>query len=147
MWNELKMQWKQGGILVRLILINVGVFVVVTTLQLLVALGGGQPFPLDQALGLATTWKPQLLMERPWTILTHMFVHMRVWHGDEPGFALLDGPFVHDPIWIPSAFKHIHCRGFGWVCLVFRGICGDQLTFINFSFKSSRRCHSNLNLL
>lgn len=80
MWNELKMQWKQGGILVRLILVNAGVFVVMTTLQLLVTLSGGQPFPLDEALGLATTWNPQLLMERPWTILTHMFVHMRVWH-------------------------------------------------------------------
>ncbi|MDC1486029.1 rhomboid family intramembrane serine protease [Flavobacteriales bacterium] len=82
MWQEVKNQWQQGGMLIRLLLVNCGVFLIVTTLQLLATLGFGQSSPVDAAsvLGLATTWMPDLLVRRPWTIVTHMFVHTGIWH-------------------------------------------------------------------
>jgi membrane associated rhomboid family serine protease len=82
MWQEVKNQWQQGGMLMRLLLINGGVFLVVTTLQLLTTLGFGQSSPWESGavLGLATTWVPDLLLRRPWTVITHMFVHTGVWH-------------------------------------------------------------------
>lgn len=82
MWQELKNQWGQGGMLVRLLLVNGGVFLMVTTLQLLTTLGFGKASPWESGavLGLATTWVPDVLLRRPWTIITHMFVHTGVWH-------------------------------------------------------------------
>ena len=66
----------------RLLLINGGVFLLVTTLQLLTTLGFGQSSPWESGavLGLATTWMPEILLRRPWTVITHMFVHTGVWH-------------------------------------------------------------------
>ena len=82
MWQEVKKQWGQGGMLMRLLLINGGVFLLVTTLQLLTTLGFGQSSPWESGavLGLATTWMPEILLRRPWTVITHMFVHTGVWH-------------------------------------------------------------------
>tara|TARA_B110000503_G_scaffold137535_1_gene221907 strand:+ start:3037 stop:3972 length:936 start_codon:yes stop_codon:yes gene_type:complete len=82
MWQEVKKQWGQGGMLMRLLLINGGVFLIVTTLQLLTTLGFGQSSPWESGavLGLATTWMPEILLRRPWTVITHMFVHTGVWH-------------------------------------------------------------------
>ncbi|MDE0980150.1 MAG: rhomboid family intramembrane serine protease [Flavobacteriales bacterium] len=82
MWQEVKNQWQQGGMLIRLVLINCGVFLIVTTLQLLATLGFGDSSPVESSavLGLATTWIPDLLIRRPWTVITHMFVHTGIWH-------------------------------------------------------------------
>ena len=82
MWNELVNQWRNGGILIRLMLVNAGVFLVITSLQLFVRLGWGTdlPFSPAEAMGLATTWKWELLLHRPWTLITHMFVHTGIWH-------------------------------------------------------------------
>lgn len=81
MWEEIKKQWANGGILNRLILFNVGVFVVLATLQLAGRMGLGDfGFTRPEAYGLATSWDLSILMLRPWTVLTHMFVHTGVWH-------------------------------------------------------------------
>lgn len=81
MWEEAKKQWKTGGILNRLILFNVGVFLVLATLQLSGRLGlGDLGFARAEAFGLATSWDLTVLMKRPWTVITHMFVHTGVWH-------------------------------------------------------------------
>ena len=81
MWEEAKKQWNTGGILNRLILFNVGVFLVLATLQLAVRLGFGElGFDRTEAFGLATSWDLSVLARRPWTVLTHMFVHTGVWH-------------------------------------------------------------------
>ena len=81
MWEEIKKQWVSGGILNRLILFNVGVFVVLATLQLAGRMGVGDfGFTRPEVYGLATSWDLSILMLRPWTVLTHMFVHTGVWH-------------------------------------------------------------------
>lgn len=81
--DDLKNAWGRGGMLVRLIYVNAGVFVVLATIRLFLMLGWGgvfEQFSRAEAMGLATTWRLEGLMYRPWTILTHMFVHNDVWH-------------------------------------------------------------------
>ena len=81
MWEEIKKQRYGGGILNRLIIFNVGVFVLLATLQLSSRMGFLElGFSRPEAFGLATSWNFEVLMARPWTVVTHMFVHTGVWH-------------------------------------------------------------------
>lgn len=77
--EDLRMRWATGGMAVRLIMVNVLVFLLLATLRLLVTLGIPIP-PLPGAFGLATTSDLGLLAFRPWSALTHMFAHTQVWH-------------------------------------------------------------------
>ena len=80
MWDDLKRQWSSGNMLTRLVFVNVGVFTLLMTLRLLQKLKTIGPEADLGAFGLATTWKGELLIMRPWSVLTHMFVHVDVWH-------------------------------------------------------------------
>ena len=77
--DDIRMRWATGGMVVRLLLVNVAVFLLLATLGLLETLGIPVPNP-GGAFGLATTSDVHLLMRRPWSIVTHMFVHLGVWH-------------------------------------------------------------------
>lgn len=82
-WDDLKSAWGRGGMLIRLIYVNVGVFAVLATLRLVLLMGWGGElanFSRAEAMGLATTWQLDQLIYRPWTVVTHMFVHNDVWH-------------------------------------------------------------------
>ena len=77
--DDLTMRWMTGGMAVRLVMFNVLVFLILTTLRLLTGLG--LPLPtLPGAFGLATSADPAILMFRPWSAVTHMFAHTEVWH-------------------------------------------------------------------
>ncbi len=84
MWADLQKHWREGGVLTRLILLNLGVFVVVATLRLLGRLGvipgSGEGVTGGGVLGLAVSWDVEVLKVRPWSVITHMFVHTDVWH-------------------------------------------------------------------
>ncbi len=77
--QDIRARWETGGMVVRLILVNVGVFLLVATLGLLETLGIPLPNP-GGAFGLATSSDAAVLVRRPWSIVTHMFVHLGVWH-------------------------------------------------------------------
>ena len=77
--DDIRMRWNTGGMVIRLIFVNLGVFVLLATLGLLVTLGVAIPDP-GGAFGLATTSDPARLLYRPWSIVTHMFVHLGIWH-------------------------------------------------------------------
>lgn len=73
--DDLKIQFKRGGILTRLIFINLGVFVVVKVLYALFFLFGHHNLIDGLILQLSVpAYLPALLM-RPWTLLTYMFLH------------------------------------------------------------------------
>jgi len=77
--QDIRTRWETGGMVVRLILVNVAVFLLVATLGLIETLG--IPLPnVGGAFGLATSSDPAVLLRRPWSIVTHMFVHLGVWH-------------------------------------------------------------------
>ena len=77
--DDIRMRWATGGMVIRLILVNVGVFLLLSTLGLLETLGIPVPNP-GGAFGLATSSDLHVLIRRPWSIVTHMFVHLGVWH-------------------------------------------------------------------
>jgi membrane associated rhomboid family serine protease len=84
MWAEIQQHWREGGVLNRLILLNLAVFVGVATVRLL---GRMEMLPGEEAwwtgpgvFGLAVSWDLAVLQARPWAVLTHMFVHTDVWH-------------------------------------------------------------------
>lgn len=81
MWKQGIERWKSGHVLFRLVAVNVAVFFVLTTLRLAVLLGwsGGEAWK-DSVFGLATSWRLELLLARPWTVLTHVFAHEDPWH-------------------------------------------------------------------
>ena len=83
--DDLRMQWSTGGNLVRLILVNLGVFVaMVLAYVLFLPAGGGR-----EALLMRDTWLVQwlrstadlgTLVTRPWTVVTYMFLHTGLGH-------------------------------------------------------------------
>lgn len=77
--DTVKYQWRTGSILLRLIFVNVVVYLAISLLLITCAL-------LNLSAGLvALSWLqlpssiPSLLY-KPWTLLTYMFVHTDFWH-------------------------------------------------------------------
>ena len=88
MLDELKRQWHSGGMTVRLILINVSVFLLLLAVQLVLLLmvAGGNG-ALAEALRdeyvtqwLRSTADMHVLLYRPWTVITYMFTHTGLGH-------------------------------------------------------------------
>ncbi|RMF25283.1 MAG: rhomboid family intramembrane serine protease [Bacteroidetes bacterium] len=82
-WEDLKRQFQGGDTLIRLVLINLGVFVAVHLIALLLTpfFGIGNDGSIDLLLDwLAVPSDPMTLLTRPWTIFTYMFLHVGFWH-------------------------------------------------------------------
>ncbi|MDP6909720.1 MAG: rhomboid family intramembrane serine protease, partial [Flavobacteriales bacterium] len=75
LWDDIKFQFKTGNILMQLIYINGGVFLGMMVLRLLFYLtSNADTFSLiSYYLTIPSSFK--LLLLRPWTVLTHMFLH------------------------------------------------------------------------
>ena len=76
--NDFKRFFGQSSMLVRLILINVFVFVLIRLLSIGTLLVTGDSMAVTQWVALpGDLWS---LLKRPWTLLTYMFVHADLWH-------------------------------------------------------------------
>ena len=76
--DDLKQTFKQGNIVVRLIYINVAVFVLGILLSVVLGL-----FNINVGHLLRELYLPADLLQllrRPWTIITYMFMHAGIWH-------------------------------------------------------------------
>ncbi|PCJ80157.1 MAG: hypothetical protein COA49_09240 [Bacteroidetes bacterium] len=81
MWEDIKSSWYTGGMLYKLIWVNVIVFILINAAIILTKLGDiTLPVGINDGFGLAVTSNLQILLSRPWTIFTHMFVHIDVFH-------------------------------------------------------------------
>jgi membrane associated rhomboid family serine protease len=74
--QDLKHNYRHGNMVTRLIIINVAVFVV-TALTKAFAPSFYNAVILEYLALPADLWK---LLTRPWTVLTHMFIHSGGWH-------------------------------------------------------------------
>lgn len=76
------MRWRTGGMLIRLIMVNLAVFLVLRTFGIIAFLGGIEWLhPVNSGyFFLATTSDPGDLILRPWSIVTHMFTHYGLLH-------------------------------------------------------------------
>jgi membrane associated rhomboid family serine protease len=79
-WDDIKKTFREGSNLTRLIYINIAVFILIT----LVAVIGfllNNPVISDYALNLfAVPSSLKILLIRPWTLITYMFLHKDIWH-------------------------------------------------------------------
>ncbi len=79
-WDDIRKTFREGTNLIKLIYLNIGVFILIT----LVAIIGfliKDPLISEKALNLFSV--PSQLSSfvlRPWTIITYMFVHQDIWH-------------------------------------------------------------------
>lgn len=76
--DDVSMHWRTGGATVRLILINLGVFLLYHAVGLVLFLLGLKEPDLLQWF-MATSHLPTLAL-RPWTVVTYMFTHEAVFH-------------------------------------------------------------------
>jgi len=77
--SELKNAYKMGSMTVRLVFINVMVFVGIATVEVLTRIIGWNASPfIDLAFGMMT--RPQDFLTHPWGLLTHMFTHYTFFH-------------------------------------------------------------------
>lgn len=81
--RDLEQQYRYGGMTVRLVLVNLGVFVAIGLIRLVLFIfnGGHVPgiyYTLTDGLSIANSWK--LILFRPWTLVTHMFLHLSFFH-------------------------------------------------------------------
>lgn len=79
-WDDIKLTFRKGSNLTRLIYINIAVFVLMT----LVAVIGfllNKPEIADKALDIfSVPASLNALLLRPWTLITYMFIHKGIWH-------------------------------------------------------------------
>ncbi|MCP9612420.1 rhomboid family protein [Coprobacter tertius] len=77
-FDNLKMQYKSGSLLIKLIFINVALFLVLKLAVVLLLL-----FRIDGSIiydYLQLPSNPVELLHRPWTLITYMFLHKDFWH-------------------------------------------------------------------
>lgn len=75
--EQIKMQYKSGAMNMKLIIINVSIFVLAVVISLIIKLFYG-PFNLMSYF--AAPAKIGLLIYKPWTIITHLFFHSGLSH-------------------------------------------------------------------
>jgi membrane associated rhomboid family serine protease len=82
--DQLKAQFKQGDNMMRLIIINVAVYIVFLVIGMLTFLvsgpGAGGSLPSFARTWLALPSDPMAFLTRPWTLFTYMFLHADFWH-------------------------------------------------------------------
>lgn len=78
--DDIRQQWNMGGMLMRLIMVNIGVFLLVWAVEILGWLFNVQGIGnllLDQLMG---TGDPGRLIFKPWSPVTYMFTHHAPMH-------------------------------------------------------------------
>ncbi|TVR78478.1 MAG: rhomboid family intramembrane serine protease [Chitinophagaceae bacterium] len=83
--DDLKWQFSNGSMLIKLILINLGVFLTVHTVRVFLHLFVADGSLVDQTFNNLLQWftLPASLLDlvkRPWTLVTHMFLHVGFFH-------------------------------------------------------------------
>ncbi len=78
-WDDIKWQFRYGTDLIKLILVNIAVFLLINLVQLVLFFAQKQgAFELTHWLSLYASFPK--LAHQPWGILTYMFVHESFWH-------------------------------------------------------------------
>ncbi|WP_407403346.1 rhomboid family intramembrane serine protease [Sodaliphilus sp.] len=78
MWDELKRRFNEGSMLMRLIYVNVGVFLVVRLVGIVMIFADCDIDSVLHWLEVPSAWMDAL--HRPWTVITYSFLHYEVLH-------------------------------------------------------------------
>src|SRR5262245_39213447 len=79
-WDELRSQWRVGGALMRLVLINAAVFLALHLIGFLCWVSNNPPLDEEILPWLMGHSDGRTMLERPWTLVTHMFTHYDPMH-------------------------------------------------------------------
>jgi len=86
-WDEIKWKYQTGGILTRLIIINIAVFLVISVVKVFFVLMSGQGelvsngARFDHLLQyIMIPSSPKLILRQFWSVITHMFAHEGLFH-------------------------------------------------------------------
>jgi len=80
LWDDIKKAFHNGSYLIKLIYINIAVFIAITMIAIIGFLLTN-PFISEKAIDLlAVPSSLKMLITRPWTLLTYMFLHKDIWH-------------------------------------------------------------------
>lgn len=80
--DEIKQSYRQGGVLIKLIYVNIAVFVLFRLIQIPFSLssGSGSIFDYPLTFWLAIPADVSSLIFKPWTLITYMFLHYDFFH-------------------------------------------------------------------
>jgi membrane associated rhomboid family serine protease len=79
-WDDIKKAFHNGSNLIKLIYINIAVFILITIIAIIGFLVTS-PLVSEKAIDiLAVPASLRALLTRPWTIITYMFLHKDIWH-------------------------------------------------------------------
>jgi len=79
-WDDIKKTFRNGSNLIKLIYINIGVFILLTVTAIIGFLLTN-PEIAEKALNIFSVPSSLTsLLIRPWTLVTYMFVHKDIWH-------------------------------------------------------------------
>lgn len=79
-WDDIKRTFRNGSYLVRLIIINIAVFVLLTLVAIAGYLLNNQGLAGSAVSLFSVPASPGALLLRPWTLITYMFTHKDIWH-------------------------------------------------------------------
>ena len=76
--TNIRQRFDGGSILTKLIYINAGMFLLIRLTAIILMLFNMSGFPYLQYLQMPSS--PELLLYRPWTVITYMFTHYDFLH-------------------------------------------------------------------
>jgi membrane associated rhomboid family serine protease len=76
--DEIKLSYKHGSYLTKLIYINIAVWILVRLASVFLVLGGNENLTFISWLALPASFGQ--FLTRPWTLITYMFLHYELWH-------------------------------------------------------------------
>ena len=79
-WDEIKLIFRNGSNLTRLIYINIAVFVLITIIAVIGFLLKNQEISGKALDFFSVPASLNALLTRPWTLITYMFTHKDIWH-------------------------------------------------------------------
>lgn len=79
-WDDIVHQFRMGSVIIRLIIICIAVFISIETLHIILWSTQQQELYISIYRWVALPYDLSVLLTRPWTIITYMFIHADVWH-------------------------------------------------------------------
>lgn len=80
LWDDIRLQFRTGNVLMQLIYVNGAVFLLMMVLRVVLHLSGADHVFSTIERQLAVPASPIALLSCPWTLITHMFVHVSFLH-------------------------------------------------------------------
>lgn len=123
-WDDIRLSFKSGSALTKLIYINAGVFIAVTVVAVIGFLLNNPGLSDYTVSLLSVPASLESLLLRPWTLLTYMFTHKDIWH------------ILFNMLWFYS-FGHIFMEYLNGRKLLtvylLGGLCGAILYIVSFN--------------